>query len=460
MEIQKQSHENLVSKYLLTIDKNAIEESVTFLLEQRAKTYKKPGFRPGKVPVAMIEKEFGAHLRSDAMNREIQSAVNKILEEKPMKLLRQPQLTSSKTQEDGKIEITLTFEEMPQFELKDISDLKIRKLSTSITDTDVENFIAKMRRFSGTFEDVQRSIEPNDFVTVKFTVTKDSKIVNEIENEEDRIDMVDPAFEHKNVAEMIVGKNIGDKVTVTQPYKHLDEEDRNVDIAYEIIKIESCTPCELNDDFFKTAGVKDLEQLKAAFNASLKNASDRMSYLYSKRQLLDQLSQQYDFEVPSTIVEQEEKNIRKKIETEKFEELVGGITEEDLKILSTRRIQLGLVIGRIATEHNISVPPEMIVNAMYGMAEKNNAENPSKVVEAWVKEQDIVDFFRTQLIEGVVVDHLIEKATTENISLSIKEFYEEISEYLPSELYDLDSFDQMMNDDQEDEENEENTLIA
>ncbi|MBP9752676.1 MAG: trigger factor [Proteobacteria bacterium] len=461
MEIQKQSHENLVYTFLLTIDKNAIDQNVTLFLQQKSKTYKKPGFRPGKVPMNILEKEFGEQFRADSIHHEIQAGVDKILKENPLKLIRQPQIVSENILENGKIELQIRFEEMPQFELKDLSDLKLRKLVTNITEVDVENFISKMRRLSGKFEVVDRAIQESDFVTVKFTMTKDGKVVNDLEKVEDRIDMTDPAFEHKTVSSKLKGEKVGSIINVNQNYKHVDGDDKKVDIAYEVLTVEACTPSDVDEAFFKNAGVQNLEELRSAFNESLKNASERMSFLYLKRQLLDQLSQQYEFDVPTTIVEEEEKNIRKKIESERFEEIADGITDDDVRTLSLRRIQLGLVIGKIATEHKITVPNELLIRAMVNMASKNGSQNPAAQIKEWAKNPGILDYFRNQLIEGVVVDHLIKTTVSETVTVPIKEFYEEISEYLPDELYDLDSFEHDMDDDFENDfEEDEETSVA
>jgi trigger factor len=449
MEIQKISHENLVYKFLLTVDKKALDQKVTALLEEKAKTYKKPGFRTGKVPMKVLEKEYGEYFRSEAMQKEIQTGIDSIVKDNSITLIRQPRILKEEILENGKQQFEIIFEEMPQFDVQDVSEIKLRKIRAEITDTEVTNFIEKMQRLSGTFEEVDRKIQKGDFVSVSYTVKKNGIIINELENTEDRIDLTDPAFEHKLVSEKLIGKKKGAEISVKQEYKHLEGSDKNVDVHYVITKIEKCSAHALDEDFFKISGVKDLEQLREAIRGSLVSSSERMSFLYLKRQLLDSLSQQYTFDVPSTVVEEEEKIIRQKIESEKYEEFTDGITDEDIRTLSMRRIQLGLVIGRIATEHKINVPPQYIIDAMYNMAYKTDPLNVKKNVEKWLKNASMIRYFNTQLLEGVVIEHLIKKTVVEDIVIPVKEFYEEISEYLPDELYDLDSFEQDLEEDEE-----------
>jgi trigger factor len=439
MEIKRKEHKGLDHTFILTLDKKKLDLERDNWLSNKARTYKKPGFRPGKVPLSLVQKEYGHQAEQDILRNQINLGIGKILKDNNIVPLRSPKVLQENILENDQIEYEVLVEQMPQFDIKEVNDIEITKLCADITDEEISSFIEKMQRLSGEFVEVDRAIESRDFVTVKYVVKKDKKIIYGDDNTQDRIDLVSPAADHKEVVKKIIGHKKGDKLSVKQESKILESEDKMVQIDYEILKIEDCKPHELNNDFFNMSGVDTIEDLRERFKTSLKNATDRMTFLYLKRQLLDALSKQYDFILPEALVEEEMKMISQKINSEKYEDYTDDVSDEDVKMLATRRVQLGLVIGKIAEQQKISVSNDNIISLMYQMALRNG-ENPNETLGKWVRDPGAVNFVKSQLLENAVIDYLIGKVKTQEKHVKVKELHEEVSEFLPSELYDIDSF--------------------
>ncbi|CAO4847534.1 MAG: Trigger factor [Holosporales bacterium] len=448
MKIQQIENKGLEYKFLLSLDTFQIQKDTQTRLSHIANQYKKPGFRPGKVPLSMIQREFGTDVISEIRDIHLKHGLATLLQENNLTPLRHPSI-----KEVSLFNYEITIEQSPTFEMRDLSELKIERLEADITDQEIDQFTEKLRRLMGTFESVDRAVEANDFVGVEYKVTYNGNVVDEIEGIEDRIDLLSPGVDHIDAAEKFVGAKIGDEIVVQKSGKRVKEElqDKMVDVTYVVKSVHVCTPHEMNEKLLKRFKSDSLEVFKERLRNSLSSTTSRMAYMHMKRQLLDNLSELYDFEVPGNMVQEETRTITKKIteERDRNPEFTEEITDEEVLVLAKRRVQLGILISRMANEYKITVPEDKIVYSMYVYA-CTISNNPYKLMDTWVKQPDLVAFFRAELLELAVIDYLIENATVDVKKVTVRELYQEASDFL-LDSYELDG----LIDEDEDEEDDE-----
>lgn len=452
MKIQQLEHNGLEYKFLLTLDAQAMQSELDGTLNRIAANYKKPGFRPGKVPMSVIKKEFGEDIVKDFRNEKVNEGISKIIKENNIIPLR-----PAYYQEKENLTFEVYIEQTPTFDLKDIKDIKIQKMVAEITEEEVDQFTEKLSRLLGDFEEVNRAINADDFVDVSYTVRYKGNIVDELENVEDRIDLKAAGIDHIEVADHLVGLKKGDVKVIEKLGKRIKEElqDKQIEVTYEIKEVYVCTPHPINEAFLKRVKSQNLEEFKEKLRDTLQKSTSRMAYMHMKRQLLDRLTEQYDFEVPSNMVKEEVHTIKRKIDEERSlnPEFTEEITDEEVLTLSKRRIQLGILISRIAKEFNIKVKEEQVAFSMYMYAASLTNE-PQKLMETWVKRPDFVAYFRAELLEMAVIDYLLNGATVDVENVSVKKLYQEASDFLMDhhELDGLIDFDEDEEDDFEDAE--------
>ncbi|CAO5681649.1 MAG: Trigger factor [Holosporales bacterium] len=446
MKIQQIENKGLEYKFLLSLDTFQIQKDADTRLRYIANQYKKPGFRPGKVPISMIQREFGTDIVSEIRDIHLKQGLATLLKDNNLNPLRHPSI-----KEVALFNYEITIEQTPVFEMRDLAEIQIERLEADITDQEIDQFTDKLRRLMGTFESVDRTVEASDFVGVEYKVTYNGNVVDDIEGIEDRIDLLSPGVDHADAAEKFVGAKISDEIVVQKLGKRVKEElqDKMVDVTYIVKSVEVCTPHEMNEKLLKRFKSDSLETFKERLRESLSNTTGRMAYMHMKRQLLDKLSELYDFDVPGNMIQEETNTITKKIteERDRNPEFTEEITDEEVLMLAKRRVQLGILISRMANEYKISVPEDKIVFSMY-MYATTISSNPYKLMNTWVKQPEIVSFFRAELLELAVIDHLIANATVDVKKVTVRELYQEASDFL-LDSYELDG---LIDDEDEDED--------
>ena len=440
MDIEKISQKGLEYKFLIKINKDQVDKKVFSFLQQKAKTYKLPGFRPGKVPLSVLKKSFGPDAYADFLYHEIRNGYNNVIKDNNIKPIREPQIKKI-DDGDNTHQYEIIVEQTPEFKLEEFSKIKIKKLKAKLPKEQLDGFIKKLQKIHGDYKEVFRKAKKGDFVTFQYTVKdKEDKVVNEMKDIEDILEIDDKNEKRKGLMKKLIGCSKGDdfvlKLDGGDFYESLKGQELSV--SYVINKVEECAPCELNETFYKKLDTSNFEELKEKLSGVLSHSTDRMTNMYLKRQLLDALNDTYTFEIQDSMVDDEKKTIERKIaEEEKHSgELDEKVTPDELDKLAQRRVRLGIIIGKIAEENKLSVSKEMLLGAMQQSAQSAGGD-PAKVVKNWVKDPNVVSFFRMQLLEIVVIDFLLTKVSIDEKEVSVQELYKEVEEVLPDEVYDV-----------------------
>jgi trigger factor len=440
MNVEKVYNNGLEYKFLVKISKDKIDQKVEDFLREKAKTYKKHGFRPGKVPTTVLKKDLGQDAYSDFLYDEIRNGYTLALKNHDIKPIRDPEVKKIDDIE-GHYQYEIIVEKMPAFELQDFSKITLKKLQAKLPDDQINGFIQKLQKIHGQYAEIEGESKEGNFVTVHYTVSDDGKEIEKFKDVEDILEIDLKSAKNKDLIEKLIGIKKGDTFTLTQKGDIFQEtlSGKEVSVAYTINKIESCTPCELNEDFYKKLESSNLDELKKKLSGVLSVSTDRMTNMYLKRQLLDALNDSYNFEIPRGMIEDEKRAIERKIADEEKNsgELDEKVTPEELEILAKRRVRLGILIGKISEDHKISVSKKMLLEAMYQSAQ-NSGQDPEKIVKQWLRDQHIISFFKMQLLEMMVIDFLLNKVTIEEKEVTAQELYKEVEDVIPDEVYDVE----------------------
>lgn len=440
MNVQKVYNKGLEYKFLVKISKDIIDQKVENFLQEKAKTYKKPGFRPGKVPTTVLKKDFGQNAYSDFLYDEIRNSYTLALKNHDINPIRDPEIKKIDDIE-GHYQYEIIVEKMPAFELQDFSTITLKKLQAKLPEDQINEFIQKLQKIHGQYTEISGESKEGDFVTLYYTVSDNGEAIEKLKDVEDIFEIDLKREKNKDVIKKLIGIKKGDTFTLKQKGDVFDQtlSGKQVSVTYTIHKIESCTPCELNEDFYKKLESSNLDELRKKLSGVLSQSTDRMTNMYLKRQLFDALNDSYNFEVPRGMIEDEKRAIERKIADEEKNsgELDEKVTPEELEMLAKRRVRLGIVIGKISEEHKISVSKEMLLDAMYQSAE-NSGQDPKKIVKQWLRDQHIISFFRMQLLEMIVIDFLLNKVNIEEKEVTAQELYKEVEDVIPDEVYDIE----------------------
>ena len=176
--------------------------------------------------------------------------------------------------------------------------------------------------------------------------------------------------------------------------------------------------------------IKAPDDLKEKISARIKNDYEAASRMKLKRQLLDALDKEYDFEVPQSLVDAEYKGIMAQYEQAKkynqLDESEKSKSEDELfseyKDIAVRRVKLGLVLSEIGKEAKVNIEPDDINKAIMNEARKYPGQEKA-VFDYYLKNKNAVEALKAPVFEEKIIDYIISKAKVADKIISVEELY-------------------------------------
>jgi len=370
MKVLDRTSDGLKRCYSILLAPSEIEQANLTKLKDVAGKVKLDGFRPGKVPLDVVKRLYGDSLIDEAKKAAMESASRQIFKEENLSISFHFANDIVKEDENG-LEFTLKFELIPDFELKDHSSIKLFKYVVDITEDDINKLLDDIRRYKKRWIEDKKSKEVNEgqriAIDMRLLSQLNKKVSENIEELEITIgdkSLVDDFWKH------LIGMKVGEarEFDIQYPKDFSDKNFSGKKLRYSasIKKILKGEEYSLDDEFAKALGYEDFDKLKVWAKSSLTSRYEYMSQEIAKRELLEQMSQMYDFQVPSNMVAIEKSEVERQIKSEapKYnKEFTPEIAAECLSI-AEKRVRLGFIVAAIAKTEKVSVTQKEIAQAI------------------------------------------------------------------------------------------------
>nr|QIM10322.1 trigger factor [uncultured Alphaproteobacteria bacterium] len=436
MKVKELKSDGLQKKYAVTIENEEFESKVDAKLDHIAKTTKIPGFRPGKAPKEMLKQKYRSSVLGEALDEVINEATNNVIKDNGLRLAMQPNVKISKFEDGKDIEFEVTAELMPEIKLGDFSKITVEKLTADVPEEEVKkamDYIVHSRRETVKVEDAAYAAQKGDSVVIDFVGSVDGEEFPGGKGNGYPLELGSntfiPGFE-----DQLMGVKAGDKVDVKvkfpENYHAKNLAGKDAVFAVEVKAIRQPKEIEINDEFAKSVGEKDLESLKENIKKRIAGDYENAAKLKLKRQLLDKLDEAYSFDVPAGLVEAEFKTIEEQYQHAKklnqLDEHEKNTPEADLmeeyKKIATRRVKLGLLLSEAGEEAKIKITPEDINAAIMNEAKKYPGQE-KVVFDYYLKNAQAVEALKAPVMEEKLIEHVLGKVTVSEKKVSVEELY-------------------------------------
>jgi len=284
-------------------------------IEQRirdlGRTARVSGFRPGKVPVDVIEKQYGSDIRSDIYAKAIEMKFGEIVNKNNLRVAGMPDIQHDPLgQVSDDFEFTATFEVFPEFKLGNFKPLKVEKKTVEISEKDVKKTIDVLVKQRAVFEKVDRASKVEDQITVQLQSFIDNEQI-ESTGEQSLEFVLGDSKRIKAVDEQLIGIKAGEskEFEVKYPKDHNPAQLANQNVKYQIKLIEVKEPKlpKLDSDFAKSLGVGDgsLKIMEQEIKTSLTDEVEKRVKADLKKQVFQLLVDSHDMEIPKSLVSME-----------------------------------------------------------------------------------------------------------------------------------------------------------
>lgn len=380
------------------------------------------GFRKGKVPMAMLKKQFGPKVMGEALQEAIDGAASKHFEESGERPALQPEMkmVNEDWKEGDDVEVSLSYEALPEVPAVDFKDIALEKLAVKASDEAVDEALNKLAESAPSFEDRKKGTKSKDGdeVTIDFVGRVDGEAFEGGSAEDYPLRLGSGSF-IPGFEEQLVGAKVGDevevKVTFPEAYgaKHLAGKDAVFTCTIKAVK-EPKAP-ELNDDFAKKYGAESLEALKTSLRDRLELEYAGAARAVQKRALLDILDQKVSFELPQGLVDAEAGQIAHQLWHEENPHEHGHnhgeiATTDEHRKLAERRVKLGLLLAEIGKAQEVKVTDQEMTQAVLNQARQYPGQERA-FFEYVQKNAAVRQQIQAPIFEDKVVDFIFGEAT-------------------------------------------------
>jgi len=416
-------NEGLKRAFMLTIPAADIEARVEQEVKRIAPQIRMPGFRPGKVPPNLIRKMHGESLRGDALQGAVQEGVQQLLTEQKIRPALQPQVELNEGYEPGKdAEVRVSLEALPEVGTPSIEKIELERLTVEPDESAVDEQIQQLASQSKRWEDAPKkhAAAMGDLVTMDFEGKVDGTPFEGGKGEDMAIELgsgrLIPGFE-----EQLIGAKAGDsrEVNVTFPadYPVEDLKNKDAEFAVTVKGVKTSGETKVDDEFAKTLGLTDLDQLKGLIRDQQAQELNGLTRTHMKRQLLDQLAARHDFPVPESMLEAEYQNILAQLRHEASHEAdpEAAIKEieadaDEYRKIAERRVRLGLLLSEIGADNGVDVTEQEMSRLIMQAASQYQGKDRENFIRYIQQEPMAAAQLRAPLYEDKVVDFLFARA--------------------------------------------------
>lgn len=435
MKVSETKSKGLNKEYKAVIPAADFEKEVDAKIDQIAKTTKLPGFRPGKAPKAMLKQKYRASVLGEVLDDMLKNAADEIIKNNKLRPAVMPEINLTVFGDGKDIEFDVVVEVLPEIKLGDFSKITLEKLTAEVPAEEVEKairYVAESRKETAKVEE-DRSTKKGDFAVIDFVGSVNGEEFKGGKGSNYPLELGSGSF-IPGFEDQLIGKKAGDKVdvkvTFPENYHAKDLAGKDAVFVVEIKEIREPKPVVIDDEFAKSLGEKDLDSLRAKVVERIKADYEVASKMKLKRALLDVLDKEYNFEVPSKLVDAEYDGIVKQYEQAKkynqLDEYEKNKDEKDLlaeyKEIALRRVKLGLLLSEVGMAAKLTILPEDINKAIAAEAQKYPGQEKA-VFDYYLKNKNAVEALKAPVFEEKIVEHVLSQVSLKEKTVTAEELY-------------------------------------
>ncbi|SIQ41804.1 trigger factor [Paracoccus thiocyanatus] len=422
MQVKETRNEGLKRGYEFTLPAADLAAQVDAKLKETQPEVEMKGFRKGKVPMALLKKQFGQRIMSDAMQEAIDKALRDHLEQSGDRPAVQPkiEMVNGETWKEGDdVVVTVAYEALPTIPQADLSGVELERLVVAAGEDQVTEALENLAKNAQNFEDRKKGTKAKDGdqVVIDFKGMVDGEAFEGGSAEDYPLVLGSNSF-IPGFEEQLVGAKAGDEVKVEvkfpEDYGHPTLAGKDAVFETTVKAVKAPKAAEIDDELAKKFGADSLDALKAQIRERLEAEYQGASRQVLKRALLDKLDELVKFELPDSLVEAEAQQIAHQLWHEEHPEEHGhnhGEIEptDEHKALAERRVRLGLLLAEIGQKAEISVSDQEMTQAVMRQARQYPGQERA-FFEFIQQNPQAQQQLRAPIFEDKVVDHIVEGA--------------------------------------------------
>lgn len=412
MQVNLETLGALERRLSVSLPATDIDSEVENRLKRLSRTVKMHGFRPGKVPLKVVEQHYGPQVRQEVLGDAMQKSFGEAVRQQNLRVAGYPKFELAPPT-DGSVEFrySATFEIYPEVKVGDISGAKIERPAFVVGEAEVDKTLEIMRKQRARYEAIERAAQTGDRATIDFRGTLDGAEFSGSSGTGQQAVLGEgrllPDFE-AGVIGMKPGESKAFDVRFPADYHGREVAGKTARFEVTLRQVAAPRLPEIDADFAKGLGVADgdLARMRAEVRGNLEREVKAKLRSQLREQVMQALLDATRIDAPRSLVQIEIERLQSGARRELAARGVKVTPEtplpaEAFEQQAQRRVNLGLILGELVRMHNLHPKPEQVRKVVEEQAE--SYERPEEVVKWFYAEPERLREIESAVLEDNVV---------------------------------------------------------
>lgn len=423
MQVSVESTGELGRRLKVEVPAGRIDDQVERRIKEMGRQVKLKGFRPGKVPMHVLQQRFGKQVREDVVNDVLRESFQEAVNQEKLRPAGTPEITAEGRKPGEKLSYTASFEVYPELEDLRIGDLEIERPDVEVGDTDVDAMIETLQRQRREWEQVERGAADGDLVVIQYYAEADGAR-HPPEGTERAGTVLGSNSLFADLERSLEGAAKGDEKTVDIQFPS-DFRDASLagkagQVSFKVVSVSEGRMPEVDEEFVRSFGVQsgNVEDFRAEVKRNLDRELHQAVMERLRVQVVDGLVKLHsDVTIPESLVAEEAENLRR--------QQTGGREGQDAPPAQAfmdkarRRVTAGFLLSEVARQNGIQADSARVRDKIAEIAA--TYEQPEQVVEAYRSDPRLLESVRNMVLEEQVVEWVVEHAKVSDKPASFDE---------------------------------------
>ncbi len=396
-------------------------------LRELSRTASLKGFRPGKVPLPVIKRQFGAQVHGDTVSDLIRESFNEAIDKEKLRPAGGPRIEPISLEPGSDLKYAAVFEVMPEVAVKPVTDLAVERPAVEVNESDVDAMIESMRRQRVEYREVEREARNGDRVSVDFQGRLDGTPFPGGEGKDTPF-VLGGGRAIADFEAALIGMKAGERKTVPVTFpanyaaKELAGKTTEFDLAVNRVEEEVLPP--VDDAFAQAFGLSEggVDTLREEVRASMEREAAEAIRNRLKTQVFDALARENPVELPKSLVDEQVQELQLDLLRRSGRQVTDASQlppREPFEEPARRRVALGLLVGEIIRQENLQVDRDRVrtrvdeISAAY--------PNADEVRRAYLQNQEALRQVEQSVLEDQVVEWVVGQAKVTDRPVSFAE---------------------------------------
>lgn len=429
MQTTLESLNGLERRLNVSLPLTEIDTEVSARLKKIARTAKLAGFRPGKVPLKIVEQQFGPQVRQEVLGDVVKKSFGDAVREQNLRVAGLPSIEPRSGGEGGgAFEYSATFEVYPEVTVTDVSSLQFKRPVHEIVEADVDRTLEILRRQRVKFDPVERPAAAEDLVTIDYRGTIDGVEFPGGSASDHGVILGQgrllPEFESHLVG-LSAGATAAFDLQFPDTYHGKDVAGKTARFEVTLQRVAAPRLPDLDAEFAKQMGIEDgdLEKLRAEVRSNVEREIKARIRKRVKDQVMQALLDANELPIPKSLVDMEAQRLTQATMQDLASRGVDvqrlPFPAEGFETQARRRVSLGLILAELVRAHDLGPRPEQVRAAVEEHAQ--SFEHPREVVKWYYQVPERLNEFESVVLEDNVVQWVTRTAQVEEEAVGFDE---------------------------------------